>query len=152
MEPLLKFARIAADPMPSMSNRADHNSIRRVALPTGEMVDVLFVQSDATPAHAPDQPSELHVCPCCASELVLPVAWEEVGASHWDVALRCPNCEWYGGGVYDEDAVERFDEKLDRGTETLVHDLRRLMRANMEDEIDRFVAALRVDAILPEDF
>jgi hypothetical protein len=136
-----------------MSNRADHNSIRRVALPNGKTIDVLFVQSEAQASvRELDQPAEMHVCPCCASELVLPVAWEEVGASHWDVALRCPNCEWYGGGVYDEDAVERFDEKLDRGTETLVHDLRRLMRANMEDEIDRFVAALRVDALLPEDF
>jgi hypothetical protein len=136
-----------------MSNRADHNSIRRVALPNGKTIDVLFVQSEAaTPVRELDQPAEMHVCPCCASELVLPVAWEEVGASHWDVALRCPNCEWYGGGVYDEEAVERFDEKLDVGTETLVHELRRLMRANMEDEIDRFVAALRVDAILPEDF
>lgn len=140
-----------------MSNRADHNSIRRVALPNGKTVDVLFVQSEAgragpVPVRQLDQPAEMHVCPCCASELVLPIAWDEVGASHWDVALRCPNCEWFGGGVYDEDAVERFDEVLDRGTETLVHDLRRLMRVNMEDEIDRFVAALNADALLPEDF
>jgi hypothetical protein len=138
-----------------MSNRADHHSIRRVALPNGKTVDVLFVQSEVAPSAAvreTSQPAEMHVCPCCASELVLPVAWDEVGASHWDVALRCPNCEWLGGGVYDEDAVERFDEILDRGTETLVHDLRRLMRANMEDEIERFVGALNADALLPEDF
>ena len=44
-------------------------------------------------------------------------------------------------GVYEQDDVERFDEELDRGTEALVRDLKRLMRANMEDEIERFVAA-----------
>ena len=55
-------------------------------------------------------------------------------------------------GVFDQDTVERFDEELDRGTEALVRDLKRLMRANMEDEIERFVGALAADAILPEDF
>ena len=136
-----------------MSRRADHHSIRRVALPNGETVDVVFVQSE--PVAAPrelDRPVELHVCPVCASELVLPVTWEEAGTRHWDVTLRCPACEWSGSGVFDAEAVERFDEELDRGTETLVRDLQRLMRANMEDEIERFVGALAADAIWPEDF
>jgi hypothetical protein len=106
----------------------------------------------ALAAPSRERPAELHVCPACASELVLPVAWEEAGPAHWDVTLRCPNCEWSGGGVFDEDSVERFDTELDRGTEVLVHDLHRLMRANMEDEIDRFVRALAAGAILPEDF
>jgi len=34
----------------------------------------------------------------------------------------------------------------------LVRDLKRLMHANMEEEIDRFVSALEEDQILPEDF
>ncbi len=34
----------------------------------------------------------------------------------------------------------------------LARDYKRLMRANMADEIDRFVGALTADAILPEDF
>ena len=72
----------------------------------------------------------------------MPLAWGEAGRDHWDVTLHCPNCDWIGGGVYDEELVERFDEELDQGTEALVRDLQRLMRANMEDEIDRFVAAL----------
>ena len=48
--------------------------------------------------------------------------------------------------------VDRFDEVLDRGTDELVDDLTRLIRANMEDEIERFVDALDADLILPEDF
>jgi hypothetical protein len=48
--------------------------------------------------------------------------------------------------------VDRFDEELDRGTELLMRDLKRLTRANMEDEIERFVCALESDAIWPMDF
>ena len=55
-------------------------------------------------------------------------------------------------GVFDQDTVERFDEELDRGTDKLVDDLKRLIRANMEEEIERFSRALRGDHILPEDF
>ena len=66
--------------------------------------------------------------------------------------LRCPNCEWSELGIYDQATVDRFDETLDNGTEVLVRDLRRLVQANMEEEADRFAAALDVDAILPEDF
>jgi hypothetical protein len=78
--------------------------------------------------------------------------WEEAGATHWEVTLRCPNCEWIGAGVFEQETVERFDEELDRGTEALVRDLKRLMTANMEDEIDRFCRALEDDNVLPEDF
>jgi hypothetical protein len=134
-----------------MSLSADHQPTRRVVLPNGVSVDVLFVQADGA-GEPIATTTELHVCPLCASELVTPVAWEEAGRAHWDVTLHCPNCDWVGGGVFDEDAVERFDEQLDRGTEALVHDLQRLMRANMEDQIDRFVAALAADAIWPMDF
>jgi len=54
--------------------------------------------------------------------------------------------------VFEQDIVERFDEELDRGTEALVRDLKNLMHANMEDEIDRFVSALEAGHIVPEDF
>ncbi len=72
--------------------------------------------------------------------------------THWEVLLRCPNCEWNDVGVYDQTTVDRFDDELDRGTEALMRDLKRLTQANMEDEIERFVLALAADAILPEDF
>ena len=53
-------------------------------------------------------------------------------------------------GVFDQDIVERFDEELDRGTEP-GRDLKRLMHANMEEEIERFIAALG-GPHPPEDF
>jgi hypothetical protein len=151
----LKSAARTADPLRRMSP-SDHDQTRRVVLPNGEAIDVVFLQQpDAKPSsgarrHKP--PEQLHICPSCHSPLVAPVAWSEAGPAHWDVTLRCPNCEWFGGGVFDEQMVETFDEELDRGTEALVRDLQRLIRANMEDDVDRFLAALAADQIWPMDF
>ena len=144
-----------------MSQHPDHHHhVRRVVLPSGKTIEVVYFEDQeriARPAATPALPRstervDLHVCGACSSELVYPVEWEEAGPAHWEVTLRCPNCEWAGTGVYEQGTVERFDEELDRGTECLVRDLKRLMTANMEEEIERFTDALRDDHILPEDF
>ena len=67
-------------------------------------------------------------------------------------ALHCPNCDVYREGTFSEDTVEAFDRELDRGAEALIRDYKRLVRANMDEELKRFVGALNADAILPEDF
>ena len=145
-----------------MDHRPDNtHHVRRVVLPSGKTIEVVYFENEPTgaaPRPAAPRPTEvpehvdLHMCGSCDSELVYPVEWEEAGATHWEVVLRCPNCEWSGTGVYEQQLVERFDEELDRGTEALVRDLKRLMQANMEDEIERFVRALEGNHVLPEDF
>ncbi len=135
-----------------MSQPADHRSTRRVDLPDGQAVDVLSVQSAPAPGEQHVAEEGLHMCPDCDSRLVAPVAWEQAGPAQWAITLECPNCAWWDADIFDEELVEHFDEELDRGTEALVRDLMRLMRANMEDDVERFLAALRAGAILPEDF
>jgi uncharacterized protein YbaR (Trm112 family) len=135
--------------------------VRRVVLPSGRSIEVVYYETLAdaaanepapTPVRRDDQLLDLHVCPECDRELVYPVEWEEASPTHWEVLLRCPNCEWSDLGVFDQDTVDRFDDELDHGTDALIRDLKRLTQANMEDEAERFVAALTADAILPEDF
>jgi hypothetical protein len=137
-----------------MSAQPDHRHyVRRVVLPSGKTIEVVYFEDQVSgppPLEAPR--SDLHVCGSCSSELVYPVEWQEAGATHWQVALRCPNCEWSGTGVFEQHAVEIFDEELDRGTEALVRDLKRLVQANMEEQVERFIDALRDDHILPDDF
>jgi hypothetical protein len=140
-------------------NQPNENSqyVRRVVLPSGREIEVVYFESlaaepAASAAPEPRTLDDLHVCPECARELVYPVEWSEVSSTHWEVLLRCPNCEWTELGVFDQPTVDRFDDQLDRGTEALSRDLQRLTRANMEEEIERFVSALGLDAILPEDF
>jgi hypothetical protein len=143
-----------------MSHSDHSHRVRRVVLPSGKTIEVVYFDDPPAPAveaprtmpEAKSSPADLHLCPSCSSGLVYPVDWEEAGPDHWEVCLRCPDCEWSDRGTFSQDDVERFDEELDRGTEALVQDLRRLMHANMEDEIERFVAALAADHILPDDF
>jgi hypothetical protein len=139
-----------------MSREADNRQyVRRVVLPSGKEIEVVYFDEQAPvapPVAVPASGEDLHICGTCDSQLVYPLEWEEAGATHWEVTLRCPNCEWVGTGVFEQDVVERFDEELDRGTEAVVRDLKRLMHANMEDEIDRFASALEGDHILPDDF
>ena len=129
------------------SPQPDHKpSVRTVILPSGKTIEVVSFD-DLAPAGA-----DLHICPDCSSELVYPIAWEEADRASWEVTLRCPNCEWGVTGIFDEDSIQRFDDTLDRGTEALVSDLRQLSRANMEDDVERFSAAVYAGHVLPEDF
>jgi hypothetical protein len=113
---------------------------------------------DPSSFRSPRRPSDarrsrdLHICPGCGAEFVYPVDWAPAGRSRWSVYLRCPECEWTGGGVYEQAVVDRFDEALDRATESVLDDLKALAQANMLEQIDGFVAALWADQVLPEDF
>ena len=142
----------------SQPTNSNGQYVRRVTLPSGRSIEVVYFEplaaetagQAAMPATSPVV--DLSICPECDRDLVYPVDWEEASVTHWEVELRCPNCEWNEVGTYDQATVDRFDERLDSGTEALVKDLRRLVQANMEAEAERFAAALDANAILPEDF
>lgn len=95
-----------------------------------------------------------HVANCrhCDCDMVYPIDWEQAEGTLWRVTLRCPNCEDVAPGIMDEELIEKFDCLLDRGTDSLVRDLRNLTYANMATEINTFVGALSEGHILPEDF
>jgi hypothetical protein len=139
--------------------------VKRVVLPSGKTIEVVYfreggpteraaeVPLEEAPVHPPaETDQELHVCLECTSDLVYPVQWEESGPENWNVLLHCPNCDVYREGIFTQETVEVFDEELDRGADALARDYKRLMRANMAEEIDTFVGALHAEAILPEDF
>jgi hypothetical protein len=133
--------------------------VKRVTLPSGKSIEVLYFTEPSVvgpvPATEPASPTAghpLHICVECGSSLVYPTDWQEAGPDHWEVDLRCPNCEWRGAGVFHQDVVESFDDELDRGIDVLLSDYRALVSSNMEDEIDRFAKALEFGAILPADF
>jgi hypothetical protein len=138
--------------MEAGEKRKQSQRVKRVALPSGKTIEVVYFHDPADETRSESPQLELHVCCECDSQLVYPVQWSEVDRESWEVTLRCPNCEWSHTGVFDQETVERFDEELDRGTDSLVDDLKRLIHANMEEEIDRFSQALIQDHILPEDF
>src|SRR2546421_5737100 len=155
----------------SVPNNEGHQ-MKRIVLPSGKTIEVVYFESHssdlppaapeatetpllpALPAPAPapvEETHELHVCVNCESELVYPVQWEEAGPESWHILLRCPDCEWNESGVFPQTQCDRFDDELEAGTETLTRDFKRLVTANMAEEIERFIEALDADAIQPFD-
>ncbi|MET0762215.1 MAG: hypothetical protein ABWZ63_07765 [Thermoleophilaceae bacterium] len=137
--------------------------VKRVVLPGGETIEVVYTKG-SEPAlrsdeagkahgHLPAEPhQDLHVCVQCSCALVYPVQWEESGPEDWYLLLHCPNCDVYRQGIHSQRTVDAFDEELNRGAGALARLYEWLVRANMAEEIGRFVHALNADAILPEDF
>src|SRR5262245_8864335 len=157
----IREVRFLGDMMERHHNEEQSHFVKRVVLPSGKTIEVVYFKETDQPApEAPDVPQhppaepdqDLHVCIECKTDLVYPVQWEEAGPENWSVLLHCPNCDVYREGVFTQDTVEGFDEELDRGADALARDYKRLMRANMAEEIERFAGALQADAILPEDF
>jgi hypothetical protein len=139
------------------AHQSGEQYVKKVVLPSGKTIEVVYFGEGAqhdrrkrAPVLDPDL--DLHICRECGSGLAYPVTWEEAGEESWSVDIRCPECESAREGVFAQDVVEAFDAELDAGMEALTADYRRLMRANMADEIDRFAGALHADALLPEDF
>ena len=129
--------------------------VSTIDLPSGKVLEV--VQPDAGAPYtrvksAPAEDRDLCICEHCASELVEPVEWSAAGPERWRVALSCPDCGYWTEGVFSQECVDRFDERLDEGTTVLVSELKRLQHANMSDDVERFIGALNLGMILPEDF
>jgi hypothetical protein len=129
-----------------MNQQPEQPSVRRIVLPSGRSIEVVRF-NDQNHVHR-----GLHVCPDCTSELVQPIDWSEAPNDSWNLALNCPNCDWYTEGLYTADQVRELEDRLDEGLADMLRDLQRLTQANMADQIDRFVNALNADQILPEDF
>jgi len=132
-----------------MDTSPSNHSVHRIVLPSGRKIEVVRFQDEA---QATETVRPLHVCPGCECDLVQPVAWSETEDERWELELSCPNCHWNSEGIFDQYAVEDLEEHLDEGLAAMLADLHRLTQANMVEEVDRFVAALQADLILPEDF
>jgi hypothetical protein len=104
------------------------------------------------PAEGACPPEQLHVCFHCSGQLAYPLDWAEEGPRHWRIILRCPECESRREGVFEQTAVERLDDELDRASSLLLGDLKRMTHANMSEEAEFFIRALDADLIVPSDF
>jgi hypothetical protein len=146
---------------------------KKIALPGGKVIEIVYfsepegeevaVEATVTAAEedrvdplallgVDDDECELHLCPRCEGDLVYPVSWEERSGDLWRIERRCPNCEWTHTGEFTQDEVELFDDVLNEGTEELLVNLRNFARANMEEDVERLIEAIRLDRIQPMDF
>src|SRR3954471_18531718 len=78
----------------AMSLHDPRHYVRRVVLPSGKTIEVVYFEDQAAAATAPvtasaapahdESVQDLHVCAPCHSGLVYPTEWEEAGATHWE--------------------------------------------------------------------
>ena len=89
-------------------NDTTNDAVRQVTLPSGRTIEIVYldeppapavpqVAGAATPSHA-EAAVDLTICGACDCQFVQPVDWEEAGPRHWQLELRCPNCEARGTG------------------------------------------------------
>jgi hypothetical protein len=130
-----------------VEDQARH-TVHRIVLPSGRKIEVVRFAQDA--AERPYRP--LHICGDCTAPLVQPLSWAETEDERWELELLCPNCRWGTSGVYSQADVEELEDRLEEGLSDMLADLQRLAQANMTEEVERFIAALDADVILPEDF
>jgi predicted RNA-binding Zn-ribbon protein involved in translation (DUF1610 family) len=129
-----------------ISNNNEDHAVQKIVLPSGRTIEVVRFSQPCREVR------QLHICPLCNSDLVQPVAWSEQPQARWSLTLQCPNCGGVEEGLFDRAQVERLEDRLDEGLCKMIADLQRLVQANMAEDVERFVAALRADCILPEDF
>jgi hypothetical protein len=91
------------------------------------------------------------VCRLCSLPLVQLQNAERTGRA-WLVQLYCPNCRWRDEELLDQGQMDHLDEALDDGFALLAAALAQVTRANMQEYVERFTAALAAEAVLPEDF
>ena len=133
--------------------------VKRITLPSGKVVELVYLQAGWEQAATAEAGAtegirvrRIELCPQCGSDRVHPLDWREVSDMRWELDIRCPDCRWMGGDVYDQPEVERYDDVLLAGAGDLTEELDRITRQNMAEHLERFRAALDADAITPFDF
>ena len=136
-------------------DRARKAHASRAGRPATATADALPAKPAPSPCSAPLAPREdpeAHVCPVCGSDLVYPIDWDRSGPASWILILRCPECETRREVSLGRASVEQFNRELYFGAQALAREADQMMRRNFEDEVQRIVAALERDLILPMDF
>jgi hypothetical protein len=102
--------------------------------------------------HAHNRRSDPWQCASCKSVLIHPVEVDELAPGSWQVEVRCAECEGRSSRVCSAAQADDLDRELDRASEEIAAELRRMEAVHMREWVDRFVEALRVDLIGPDDF
>ena len=95
---------------------------------------------------------DLTICSSCGGHLVYPLRWSAVGAQHWRIELRCPDCEQRGTVVEHQSVVDHFDELLEQGAADLARDLHALVQMAIDAEVEELHYSLASGLLRPEVF
>lgn len=97
-------------------------------------------------------PYEQFTCEGCASELIQPLDWEQVGAEQWRVVVRCPECFQISSLRVTQEQANVFRNLLDVAAHSFEETADALDLQVFRETCDNFARALRADLICPMDF
>src|SRR4051812_48968977 len=147
-------------PFRHLMRQNPETQVRQVLLPSGRAIEIVYLDGHATALGALREATEvdalhaeaaqdLTTCGTCGCPFVQPVDWDEAGARHWRVTLRCPNCEDCGTVVVEDEVVDHYDLELERGAAELARSLHEIVEENIEREAARLREALDGGHLLP---
>lgn len=100
----------------------------------------------------PAGPSTAVCCRDCGSDLLHPLEWDSANEETWRMVLRCPDCESVYETVMGRYTVERFIAQLHGQKRALCLELERWSRARFREEVERLLALIDDERVLPIDF
>jgi hypothetical protein len=100
----------------------------------------------------PKHTGELDLCHVCCQDRVYPLSWHDTGGGRWWVELRCGECGGYRTGVFGEEALQRFERRLEVSRREIEREADRMHQGWRSAEADVFAAALDRDLIEAHDF
>jgi hypothetical protein len=95
---------------------------------------------------------EPHLCLACGADFVSPIQWQEADEAHMWVRLRCGECGVWREDQFTDEALDRFDQRLDDAAARIAATADRLHREWRTTEVDAFAAALNRGLIDAGDF
>ena len=88
----------------------------------------------------------------CASGFIHVVDWTDLDEEHWWLRTRCGDCGSFRDIVIDRAQAEAFEKAMRTAEQQLRAQADWWARSGMRQWTERFLTALRCDAVAPMDF
>ena len=97
--------------------------------------------------------SGLELCRACQRPFVVPTSvLDIVDGDRCVVELHCVNCGHTRTGVHDDTALEALDQQLEASSAQIRNAVELFEILDEWERAERFIAALHLDHVVPEDF
>jgi DNA-directed RNA polymerase subunit RPC12/RpoP len=127
--------------------------IELFAFPDGSQTEIIVFGKAARDLRRQSLGHECDItCSRCGSDLLYVLSSRPVSDDTWEIEVRCPDCDWHETIVLGRYVTERFINQLHRQKRALVRDLGQLDAARFREDVERELALVRDDLILPADF
>lgn len=128
----------------------------RIGPPDDDQQPARPFRPQVVPAHAANfaeltTPEMIHACPCCRLPR-LHMLDAQAMADHWQMTVRCPDCEWVYTGAFDAHQVSALADAEDRASRMILTDAKLMQQARHDEAAEQFGRALADGEITPDDF